>query len=188
MAVIDSGIEPGVDFDDRITAFYDFTMGDIRAVTPLDPYGHGTHVAGLIASEFVGVAPNARLIGLRVLNGQGQGTTADVVRAIEFAIANKTLLGINVLNLSLGHPIYEPAATDPLVQAVEHAVREGLVVVVSAGNFGLNQKTGLPGYAGIASPGNAPSALTAGAVRTFNTVTRARRSRCALQLARSVLV
>ncbi len=49
---------------------------------------------------------------------------------------------------------------------------KGIVVVVSAGNFGINRKTGLPGYAGIASPGNAPSALTAGAARTFNTVTR----------------
>ena len=47
VAVIDSGIEPGTDFDNRITAFYDFTHGDIRAVTPIDPYGHGTHVAGL---------------------------------------------------------------------------------------------------------------------------------------------
>jgi serine protease AprX len=172
VAVIDSGIEPGTDFDNRISAFYDFTYGDIRAVTPMDPYGHGTHVAGLIASEFVGVAPNARLIGLRVLNAKGQGDTANVVRAIEFAIANKNLLGINVLNLSLGHPIYEPAASDPLVQAVEHASREGIVVVVSAGNFGLNRKTGLAGYGGIASPGNAPSALTAGAARTFNTVMR----------------
>src|SRR5204863_8501580 len=103
---------------------------------------------------------------------KGQGSTANVVRAIEFAIANKDLLGINVLNLSLGHPIYEPAATDPLVQAVEHATRKGIVVVVSAGNFGVSKTTGLPGYAGIASPGNAPSALTTGAARTFNTVTR----------------
>jgi serine protease AprX len=172
VAVIDSGIEPGTDFDDRITAFYDFTQGDIRAVAPRDAYGHGTHVAGLIASEFVGVAPHTRLIGLRVLNETGQGETANVVRAIEFAIANKNVLGINVINISLGHPIYEPAATDPLVQAVEHATRQGIVVVVSAGNFGVNQKTGVPGYGGIASPGNAPSALTAGATRTFNTVTR----------------
>ena len=172
VAVVDSGIEAGTDFDGRITAFYDFTEGDIRAVAPLDPYGHGTHVAGLIASQFVGVAPNARLIGLRVLNDKGQGVTANVVRAIEFAIANKDLLGIHVLNLSLGHPIYEPAASDPLVQAVEHATRAGIIVVASAGNFGMNRKTGLPGYGGISSPGNAPSALTTGAVRTFNTVTR----------------
>ena len=73
VAVIDSGIEPGVDFGDRITAFYDFTQGDIRAVAPTIGYGHGTHVAGLIASKFVGVAPDARLIGLKVLDEQGPG-------------------------------------------------------------------------------------------------------------------
>ena len=172
VAVVDSGIEPGTDFDNRISAFYDFTQGDIRAVAPNDGYGHGTHVAGLIASEFVGVAPNARLIGLKVLDSNGQGTTDNVVRAIEFAIANKALLGISILNLSLGHPIFEPAATDPLVQAVEHATRAGISVVVSAGNCGMNPKTGEPGYAGIASPGNAPSALTVGAARTFDTTTR----------------
>ena len=172
IAVVDSGIEPGVDFADRISYFYDFTQGDIRATAPNDGYGHGTHVAGLAASQYVGVAPNARLIGLKVLDSKGRGTTDNVVRAIEFAIANKQLLGIDVLNLSLGHPIFEPAATDPLVQAVEHATRAGIAVVVSAGNFGVNKKTGLPGYAGIASPGNAPSAFSVGAVRTFNTVDR----------------
>src|SRR5439155_1096272 len=82
---------------------------------PSDDYGHGTHVAGLAASQFVGVAPNARLIGLKVLNAQGQGTADAVLRAIEFAIVNKDLLNIQVLNLSLGHPIFEHAATDPMV-------------------------------------------------------------------------
>jgi subtilisin family serine protease len=123
VAVIDSGIEPGVDFDSRITAFYDFTRGGIKAVAPHDDYGHGTHVAGLVGSEYVGVAPYVRLIGLKVLDHKGQGTTDNVVRAIEFAVANRYVLGINLLNLSLGHPIYEAAATDPLVQAVEHAAR-----------------------------------------------------------------
>ena len=172
VAVIDSGIEPGTDFDNRITAFYDFTVGDIRAVAPHDEYGHGTHVAGLIGSEFVGVAPHSRLIGLKVLNARGQGTTDNVVRAIEFAITNRHLLGINVLNLSLGHPIFEHAPTDPLVQAVEHAARVGLTVVVAAGNFGASPGVGSVGYAGIVSPANAPSAITAGAVNTFDTVTR----------------
>ncbi len=107
-----------------------------------------------------------------MLDDRGQGTTDNVVRAIEFAITNRHLLGINILNLSLGHPIYEHAATDPLVQAVEHAAREGLTVVVAAGNFGLNTETGEVGYAGIVSPANAPSAVTAGAVNTFDTVSR----------------
>ena len=172
IAVIDSGIVPGPEFENRIAAFYDFTKGDIQAVTPLDPYGHGTHVAGLIAGVNVGVAPGARLVGLRVLDDNGKGATSDVVRAIEFAVANKAALNLHILNLSLGHPIYESAATDPLVQAVENAVRHGLVVSVSAGNFGINKRTDAPGYAGIASPGNAPSAITSGSTNMFDTISR----------------
>ena len=172
VGVIDSGIAPGPEFGNRISAFYDFTEGDIRATNPTDEYGHGTHVAGLIGGLNVGIAPGVRLVGLKVLDNNGVGPASDVLRAIEFAIANKAALNLHILNISLGHPIYESAATDPLVQTVERAVREGLVVVVSAGNFGINKKTGQPGYAGIASPGNAPSALTAGATRIFDTVTR----------------
>jgi serine protease AprX len=172
IAVIDSGILPGPEFENRITAFYDFTKGDIQVATPLDPYGHGTHVAGLIGGVNVGVAPGARLIGLRVLDDNGKGATSDVLRALEFAVANKAALNLHVINLSLGHPIYELAATDPLVRAVENAVRHGLIVSVSAGNFGINKKTGGPGYAGIASPGNAPSAITSGSTNMFDTITR----------------
>jgi serine protease AprX len=108
-----------------------------------------------------------------VLDAKGQGRTSDVIRAIEFATANKDALRIRVINISLGHPIYEPAGTDPLVQAVEAAVRAGLVVVTASGNFGINPATGEPGYAGVVSPGNAPSALTVGALATFGTSSRA---------------
>ena len=173
IAVIDSGVTESPDLLNRLSpAFYDFTRGAIKRTTPYDDYGHGTHVANLIASRFVGVAPNATIIGLKVLDKNGRGRTSDVLRAIEFATANRRALGIDVINLSLGHPILESAETDPLVEAVEHAVRQGIIVVISAGNFGLNPKTNLPGYAGITSPGNAPSAITVGAVRTFNTATR----------------
>ena len=84
------------------------------------------------------------------------------MRAIDFAVANRSKFGIDVINLSLGHPIYEPASTDPLVQAVERASDAGIVVLAAAGNLGVNPTTGLPGYAGITSPGNAPSAITVG--------------------------
>ena len=179
IAVIDSGLAPGLEFGDRIDAFYDFTQGGIEA-PPTDDYGHGTHVAGLIAGSgdstwskrYRGVAPRARLIGLKVLDQNGAGYASDVINAIEFATANKDQLGINVINLSLGHPIHEPAATDPLVQAVEAAVRAGIVVVTSGGNYGVSPATGLPGYAGILSPGNAPSAITVGSVKSFETKTR----------------
>jgi serine protease AprX len=178
IAVIDSGIEPGPDFDDRIVAFYDFTEGG-RAESPTDDYGHGTHVAGLIAGDggmsnrrYRGVAHNARLIGLKVLDQNGAGFTSDVISAIEFVTANKEQLGVDVINLSLGHPILEPAATDPLVQAVEAAARAGIIVVAAGGNYGVSPQTGAPGYAGILSPGNAPSAITVGSVRTFETDAR----------------
>jgi serine protease AprX len=179
VAVIDSGLEPGPEFGDRIAGFYDFTQGG-RAASPTDDYGHGTHVAGLIAGSgdlssgkrYRGVAPKARIVALKVLDQNGAGTTSDVISALEFVTANKDRLGVDVINLSLGHPIYEPVATDPLVQAVEAAARAGLVVVVSAGNYGVSSVTGLPGYAGILSPANAPSAITVGSVRAFETDTR----------------
>src|SRR6185436_9492456 len=100
VAIIDSGLYSTSDFDGRITAFYDFTGGGARKVAASDAYGHGTHVAGLIGSKFVGVAPNVRLIGLKVLDSKGQGRTSDVLRAIQFAIDNKDSLDIRVINLS----------------------------------------------------------------------------------------
>jgi serine protease AprX len=180
VAIIDSGIAETPDLKGRISAFYDFTGdGAPVATAPNDGYGHGTHIAGLIAGsgaqsngKYVGVATAARVIGLKVLNAQGGGYSSDVIDAVDFATANKDALGIDVLNMSLGHPIYEPSATDPLVQAVERATRAGIVVVVSAGNMGMNRTTGLIGYAGITSPGNAPSALTVGSARHKATLSR----------------
>jgi serine protease AprX len=179
VAVIDSGLEAGPEFGDRIAGFYDFTQAG-RAAPPSDNYGHGTHVAGLIAGSgdlssgkrYRGVAPKARVFALKVLDQNGAGNTSDVISAIEFVTANKDRLGVDVINLSLGHPIYEPAATDPLVQAVEGAARAGIVVVAAGGNYGVSPLTGLPGYAGILSPGNAPSAITVGSVKTVETDTR----------------
>jgi len=178
IAIIDSGVEAVPDLDNRIRGFYDFTQ-DGRADTPSDAYGHGTHVAGLIAGSgdssqkrYRGVAPKARLFALKVLDHNGAGKTSDVISAISFAVANKARLGIDIINLSLGHPIYEPAETDPLVQAVEAAARAGIVVVASAGNHGTAPGSDTPGYAGILSPANAPSAIAVGAVKTFDTTTR----------------
>jgi serine protease AprX len=193
VAVIDSGLELSEDLSGgRADRFVDFTA-DGRAAHPYDDYGHGTHVATLIAGKgkrsqvdvirlengkpihvrvarFAGVAPKARIISLKVLDGNGGGYTSSVLRALEFAIDNRDKLKIDVINLSLGHPIYESPETDPLVQAVEDAVRSGIIVVASAGNYGINQETGEVGYAGITSPGNAPSAITVGATDTHDTV------------------
>ena len=107
-----------------------------------------------------------------MLDKDGRGKTSDVIAALQFAVANRALYNIRIINLSLGHPVYESAATDPLVQAVEAAVRAGIVVVTAAGNFGRNPVTGVAGYAGITVPGNAPSAITVGAAVTGTTVER----------------
>src|SRR5262249_29909036 len=173
-AIVDSGIHRRGGFAGRIAAFYDFTRGGIPTL-PYDGFGHGTHIAGLIgedAAPFMGVAPDVHFVGLKVLDKNGQGSTSDVIKALEYVTVNKDRLGVQIVNLSLGHPIFSPAADDPLVAAVEHASAAGLIVVASAGNVGINAKTGKPGYTGITSPGNAPSALTVGATDTQNTVTR----------------
>jgi serine protease AprX len=176
IAIIDSGIVPSADFGNRIKGFYDFTQlnadGTPTTPAPYDDLGHGTHIAGLIASagappnyRFQGVAPNASLIVARVLDSQGASRTSTVIAAIEFIVANQDSLGVQVINLSLGHPVTAPAKFDPLVQAIENAVRHNIVVVVAAGNDG-------PGYGSVNSPGNAPSAITVGAADGKTTVTR----------------
>ena len=172
VAVIDSGIAPLADFKGRIAAFVDCTYQTCKSTSAFDDYGHGTHVAGLIAGANSGVAPGATLIGLKVLDEEGSGRTSDVIKALQWVRANKQRYHIQVANVSLGHPIYEKAETDPLVIAVQETVRAGVKVVVAAGNFGINPETGEPGYAGITSPGNSPNAITIGALQTFNTVGR----------------
>ena len=106
-----------------------------------------------------------------MLGRTGTGYTSDVIAGIDWAIANRTKYGIRVINLSLGHPVAEPAATDPLCIAVERAVKAGIVVVASAGNYGLTS-TGAPVLGGITSPGNSPAALTVGAIDTKGTADR----------------
>ena len=149
VAVIDSGLLQ-VDQTSKIKTTRDFTTGAVypQSKSAADGYGHGTHVAGIIASELTevrGLAPGVNMVSLQVLDSQGVGKTSHVIRAIEWAVAYRYYYGIDVLNLSLGHPIYEPAASDPLVQAVEAASRAGIVVVVSAGNVGTNRETGQVG-------------------------------------------
>jgi serine protease AprX len=95
VALIDSGLHPSKAFQGRIKAFYDFTGGEFRRVRAFDDYGHGTHVAGLIGGaqaagdqEYQGVAPAVNFVVLKVLDANGAGKTSDVIRAIEFAVAN----------------------------------------------------------------------------------------------------
>jgi serine protease AprX len=180
VAVVDSGIAPHSALDSRVIARVNLVSWE----TPSngDPYGHGTHVAGIIAgntsaAKYVtaafagGSAPGVKLIDVRVLGAGGVGYTSDVIAGIDWAVTNRTKYGIRVINLSLGHAVSEPSMFDPLCKAVERAVQAGVVVVASAGNYGLTS-TGEPVLGGITSPGNSPYAITVGAIDTAGTITR----------------
>jgi len=185
VAVIDSGLIQRPDFLDskrsfRIVYGQDFTgSGSLQ-----DQYGHGTHVAGIIAGNgalstcsactrtFKGIAPNANLIDLRVLDENGQSSDSTVIQAIDTAIQLKDQYNIRVINLSLGRPVFESYTQDPLCQAVEAAWKAGIVVVVAAGNDGRDNGFNSSGYGTIGSPANDPYVITVGAMKTEATPDR----------------
>ena len=193
IAVIDSGITAWHDdlyltdarsprAAPRVVHFKDFTkLANPRiwiSEQPSDDYGHGTHVAGIIAGNGFdsdgarsGIAPGASLIGLKVLDANGQGYISDVIAAIDYAIAVRKTYNIRVINLSVATGVFESYATDPLAQAARRAVDAGIVVIAAAGNLGTNTQ-GEVQYGGITSPGNAPWVLTVGAASHEGTAAR----------------
>jgi serine protease AprX len=181
VAIVDSGITAWHDdlseggTGQRVARFVDFVSGE---TTAHDDYGHGTHVAGIIAGNGMdsdgartGIAPGAHLIVLRVLDATGRGHISDVIAAIDYTIEHRDELNIRVLNLSVASGVYESYITDPLTLATERAVQSGIVVVAAAGN---NGRTALDRtqYGGITSPGNAPWVLTVGASSHMGTIDR----------------
>ncbi|MEO0616216.1 MAG: S8 family peptidase [Pseudomonadota bacterium] len=149
----------------------DFEIKASKAkVEGYDEFGHGTHVAGIVGgleSDVIagdgGVAPNAGIVSIRVLDGEGRGVTSDVMAGLDWIIANAAQEKIRVVNLSLGKAVTESAATDPLVAAAEAVWDAGIVVVVSAGNYGRD------GNFTITSPGNSPKLITVGALTDNST-------------------
>ncbi|MGB8983928.1 MAG: S8 family peptidase, partial [Anaerolineales bacterium] len=132
VAVIDSGIcASHPDLTGRIVEGWDFLESD---AVPQDDFGHGCSVSGVIAANMndgigiAGVAPNAQVMPLRVLNASGVGSYSDVAAAIVYAADN----GAQVINLSLGGP--NPSSM--LENAVNYAIAKGVIVVAAAGNSG----------------------------------------------------
>lgn len=175
VALIDSGVDTRhAALANRVVFTKDFTGG-----SGADAYGHGTHVGALIAggagtgdaATYSGVAPSARLINLRVLDGRGAGRASDVIEAIDWAIENRDTYNIRIINLSLGAPVVQSYKDDPLCEAVERAVSAGLVVVAAAGNYGVTTDGSLV-FGSVTSPGNDPAALTVGAVDMRGTARR----------------
>src|SRR6267378_494292 len=146
-----------------------------------DPYGHGTFVAAVAAGrakyyssstpDTTGIAPNANIYDVQVLNGTGGGTVSDAIEGIEWSIYHAKDYNIRVLNLSLAASSTQSWQTDPLCAAVRSAAAAGITVVVAAGNFGLsnaNQEV----YGAVSSPGDDPSVITVGAVNYHNSMSR----------------
>ena len=167
VAVLDTGIYEHPDLSGRIVGFKDFIK---QKTTPYDDNGHGTHVAGDIGSNgsqssflYRGPAPEASLVGIKVLDKMGSGLLSTVIEGIQWGIDNKETLGIRILNISLGSTATESYADDPACQAVDKAWSSGIVVCVAAGNEGPQSST-------ISSPGISPHVITVGAVDDKNTV------------------
>ncbi|MHA1860235.1 MAG: S8 family peptidase, partial [Candidatus Asgardarchaeia archaeon] len=174
VAVLDTGIDTAhPDLDDmddnpntsgeddlKVIAFIDLVNGkdDLNTTDGIDGYddnGHGTAVASIIAGtgeasggKYKGMAPGAKLIGIKIMDSNGDGKSSDVIAGIERAIE----LGADIISMSLGTEVVEE---DPMIDVVNTASSMGYIVVVAAGNEGPEPGT-------INSPGAAISAITVG--------------------------
>jgi serine protease AprX len=174
VAVIDTGIAGDlVDFkgDDGNSRVVASVVTNRGATTATDTYGHGTHVAGILAGDgtqrhwsdpldgdYVGIAPEANLISVKASDDAGNATVLDVIYGLQFVVDHRADLNIRVVNLSLESTVQQSYKADPLDAAVESAWFHGIVVVAAAGNHGATPEAA--NYA----PGNDPFVISVGAV------------------------
>ncbi|MEP6894553.1 MAG: S8 family peptidase [Chloroflexota bacterium] len=146
VAIIDSGVNPNGDL--YTVMGVNRQIADVRFnndynQSTYDGYGHGTHVASIVGGDgsesngkYIGVAPLANIINVKVSNDDGSAMMKDVVRGLQWVLDNKTKYNIRVVNLSLNSSMDESYNTSPLDAAVEILWFNKIVVVVSAGNKG----------------------------------------------------
>ena len=163
VAVVDSGISPHPDLNDyngnsRVIARVNFTPDTL---SPDDFYGHGTHVAGTIAGlgqassqRYMGIAPEAKIVDVKVMDDWGYGTTSAVLTGLEWILNNRAAYNIKVVNLSLNSRVNESYHESALSAALEVLWFNKIVVVVSAGNGGKQR---------LYPPANDPFVITVGA-------------------------
>jgi serine protease AprX len=163
VAVIDTGISEMNDFRGRLVHGPDLSGEG----TLVDTYGHGTAMAGIVGGDgadsagnvngaYVGVAPKATLVAVKVAGRNGAADVSTMLQAMHWVSAYRTQFNIRVLNLSWGTNSTQDPALDPINYAVQRLWRDGIVVVVSAGNAGPDAGT-------ITKPGDDPVVLTVGA-------------------------
>lgn len=173
IAVLDTGVDPHQDLlepSNRIIAFKDLINNRLE---PYDDNGHGTHCAGDAAGngfssggKYSGPAPEAGIIGVKVLNKMGSGSLSTIISGIQWCIDHKEEHQINIISLSLGAAADESNCNDPLVQIAEQAWENGMVVCAAAGNSGPDQQT-------IGTPAISGKIVTVGAIDDRNTTDRA---------------
>ena len=170
IAILDTGIYPHQDLvrpKNRIVAFKDFIN---NRQTPYDDNGHGTFVAGVAAGngylsggKYRGIAPDASLIGVKVMDENGSGDSSDIIAGMQWVVNNKDKYNIRVLSVSLGAKPGSVTKFDPLAVAVDAVWDKGIIVVVAAGNSGPRQNT-------ITTPGISSKVITVGAVDDKRTI------------------
>ncbi len=172
IAVIDTGIYPHQDLEGRIIGFKDLVNGQVE---PYDDNGHGTHCAGdavgngmASGGKYKAPAPNANVVGVKVLNKLGSGSLDTVMKGVEWCILNNqdpSKPKIDIISMSLGTTAQRLSNedADPMVQVVEKAWDSGIVVCVAAGNEGSEPST-------IASPGISDKVITVGALDDKDTL------------------
>ncbi len=177
VALIDSGVAPvkGLNNVGQIIYGPDLSFESQSAnLRNLDTYGHGTHMAGIIAgndptsgSGLHGMAPEAKIISLKVATADGATDVSQVIAAIDWVVAHRNDPGLNirVLNLSFGTDSVQSAALDPLSFAVEQAWTKGIVAVVAAGNDGFTA-------ANLTMPAANPKVIAVGAADSMGTDAR----------------
>jgi serine protease AprX len=174
VALIDSGVVPvnGLQSTGKVVNGADLSFeSQASHLRYLDTYGHGTHLAGIIAGRdsglsrtqrdanvFQGVAPEARIVSVKVADAHGLTDVSQVLAAIDWVVQHRRDSGLNirVLNLSFGTDGVQDYRLDPLTYAAEVAWRKGIVVVVAAGNAGF-------GSAKLNNPAYDPFVLAVGA-------------------------
>jgi serine protease AprX len=155
VALVDSGVVPtaGLDSTGKVIYGPDLTEESGTQTQNLDTYGHGTAMAGIIAgrdasatsytgntSDFVGMAPNSRIVSIKIADAKGNTDVSQAIAAIDWVVENKNKNGMNirVMNMSFGTDSTQSYLYDPLAFAAEQAWKAGIVVVVAVGNNGNN--------------------------------------------------
>ncbi|MBS3051675.1 MAG: S8 family serine peptidase, partial [Candidatus Aenigmarchaeota archaeon] len=159
VCVIDTGIDYnhtslGGSWGSRVLSGYNYCANDACSQESGDPYdnhGHGTHVAGIIASNDStnrGIAPDANLIAIKALNSAGSGTDDDVIAGINWCIANATAYNISVISMSIGSGSstgYCDSSESAYSTAINSAVAKNISVVIASGNDASNTSISVPG-------------------------------------------